>query len=154
MDWFDTYRPQKDKGNAEGEVEDGAGSDRRQGGKRQVQRRQFFRVVYPLVAAPEISNLPAKVVDISVRAVKLVFSRYDANNANFDIGSKMDISLKFHDGQTIEKTGSILRKETDHAGKFYVVCIFDSDIPSAVINKEESYLLKNFPDFCRDKFKF
>jgi hypothetical protein len=146
---------QKSSGEEDGrDAYDSARVERKQINKRHRQERQYFRVVYPPAVNPVVVNFPALVLDISTKAVKFVLSGNDVNNLNLGSGSKIDIVIRFHDNQTIKTTGTILRRETDQSeGKIYV-CIFDREIPSEVISKEQAHLLKNFPDFCRDKFLF
>lgn len=152
MSWFGPDKRQNDQRSGQRTDVHRLGSERRENDRKQVQRRQYFRVVFPPAAeAPEITNLSAKVIDISVKAVKFMLP---ASEVNFTADSKIDMVLKFRDGQIINAVGTVLRQESDQLGKSVCVCIFDAEIPSAVINKEQSYLLKNFPDFCRKKFNF
>jgi len=127
---------------------------RGQGDRRQTQRREFFRVVYPPAAAPEVSNLSARVMDISLKSVKFALSEKCPVNKDFDASSKIDMVFVFHNGQKIESMGTVLRQETGEKGKKLVICVFDKEIPAEVINNEQAYLLKCFPDFCRKMFKF
>jgi hypothetical protein len=122
--------------------------------KRQTQRRAYFRVVYPTAAQPVILDTHAKVIDISVRALRFQIPNEEAKQMNLDINSTINAKLKFHDGQMLEIDGRISRKLEDKAGNFVFVCMFAQEIHSDIINKEQAYLLHNFPDFCRQVFKF
>lgn len=148
---FDSEKRQDDRRNAEKGDELCPPLDRRQEEKKHQQRRQYFRVVYPLHASPQITNLSARVVDISVNAIKFEIPTHSFDSANLAINSKINMSVKFHDGQDLEISGKILRRQD---GNSIFVCIFDRQIPGTLINKEQAYLLKNFPDFCRNKFTF
>jgi hypothetical protein len=122
--------------------------------RRKAQRREYFRVVYPLNASPEITNLKAKVIDMSVKGLRFEINIMDSEKANLAIDSKINMQLKFHDGHTMEVAAVIIRQLEDQFGKRAFVAIFNEQIESEIINKEQSYLLKNFPDFCRQKFRF
>lgn len=129
-----------------------SGSQRIENDRNQVQRRKYFRVCYPPAAVvPKITNLlTAKVIDISVKAVKFVLP---ASGANFIADDKINITLEFRDGLNIDTIGTLCRQESDPTNRKVLVYIFNDEIPAAVINKEQAYLLKNFPDFCREKFR-
>jgi hypothetical protein len=122
--------------------------------RRQSQRREYFRVVYPLNAAPEITNLKANVIDMSVKGLRFEINILDAEKTNLAVNKRIDMKLKFHDGHTMEVAGVIMRQLEDQFGKRAFVAIFNKQIEAGIINKEQSYLLKNFPDFCRQKFRF
>jgi c-di-GMP-binding flagellar brake protein YcgR len=151
MTWFNSEKPQdrRKQQPAQDTLPPGVTEDRRTS-----QRREYFRVVYPLHASPEITNLKAKVIDISIKGLRFEINIQDATNAKLAIDSKLNMNIKFHDGQTMEVAGVIIRQLEDQFGKSTFVVIFDQQIKSEVINKEQAYLLKNFPDFCRQKFSF
>ena len=136
------------------EADDNAGVDRKQINKKHRQERQYFRVVYPPAVSPVVVNFPARTLDISTNAIKFMLSGSDVNNLNLGSGSKIGIVIRFHDNRTIKTAGTILHRETEQSGKKIYVCIFDKKISSEIISKEQAYLLKNFPDFCRDKLIF
>ena len=150
MGWFGAERRQDDRRDSNPE-EIRAENDRRQEERRVAQRRQFFRVVYPLNESPEIINLSAKIIDISVHAVKFELPAESASQFNVD--SRVELKIKFHDGQIVEGWGKIFQKR-DGTDKSIFIGIFEKEISPAVINKEQAYLLKKYPDFCRRMFKF
>jgi len=122
--------------------------------KRKAQRREYFRVVYPIQASPEITNLSAKVIDISVTALRFELLTQKAEKANLTLAKKIKMEVKFHDGQLLKIEGTITRMTREQFSNCVFVCMFEKPISSEIITKEQSYLLKNFPDFCRKKFIF
>lgn len=150
MKWFNSGRRQNDRGDENNQIP--LENDRREEERRAVQRREFFRVVYPVNASPKITNLSARVVDISVHAVKFELPA-ESSLSQMDVDKAIEMIVNFHDGQTINTSGKIFKKSR-HEDKFIFVCIFDVEISPEIINKEQSYLLKNFPDFCRKTFTF
>ncbi|HBG28902.1 MAG: hypothetical protein A2Y10_16655 [Planctomycetes bacterium GWF2_41_51] len=150
MSWFDTEKRQEDRRDPDSD-DNREESEHQQEERRVAQRRQFFRVVYPINESPEIINLSAKIIDISVHAVKFELPAEAASKFNVD--SRVELKIKFHDGQIVEGWGKIFQKR-DGTGKSIFISIFEKEISSAVINKEQAYMLKNYPDFCRRIFKF
>lgn len=119
--------------------------------QQKIQRREFFRVFYPRKVRPEITTLNAKVIDISIKAMR--FEIYNVHNCKIEIlpDRKLELKLKFRDGQTIEVAGMILPRLDNRKGNIYI-CIFDEAIPSEIIAKESAYLLKHFKKFCIVKY--
>jgi hypothetical protein len=131
-----------------------SGVDRRKAERRKAQRREFFRVVYPSMAAPEVVDMNWRVADISKKGIKLVCEEEGGENrASFEVDSPIALRLQFHDGETLDAAGRVLRSYQDaDSNRWYIVCKLDSDIPSDRINKEQSFLLKHHGDFCRAAF--
>lgn len=152
--WFGQDRRQKDR-RQEGAGEAAPASqenvqDNRQQDRRQVQRRACFRVVYPADAAPQITNLPVKVMDISIRAVRFTLCGELAAGVSLEEGQTVQMTFKFHDEQVLDIGGVIFRHSTDQTGQKVYVCRFNCELPAELVNKEQSFLLKHYPDFCRE----
>ena len=133
---------------------DWSGPERRRGARRKAQRREFFRIVYPSTASPEVLETPWRVADISKKGIKLVCEEGGGENwASPAVDSPISVRLQFHDGDIFDAVGKVLRSYYDaDSNKCYIVCKLDADIPSERINKEQSFLLKHYPDFCRAAF--
>ncbi|HBG77462.1 MAG TPA: hypothetical protein DDW84_01240 [Phycisphaerales bacterium] len=146
--WFSQDRRQKDR-RQEG-VDNAAPVEQesREQDRRQVQRRACFRVVYPTDAAPKITNLPLRVIDISIKAVRFTPCGELADGALED-GKRIQMVFKFNDDQVVEFGGVIFRHSTDSAGREVYVCRFNRELPAELVNSEQAFLLKNYPDFCR-----
>jgi len=121
-------------------------TDRRRG-----ERRQCSRFTYPPMAAPQILNMQTQVVGISAKAVRFFFSDFDPQESSLKQGSKVKITLRFHDGQVIKTSGTILRKDQYRKDKEYFVCLFEKELPQARIEKERAYLKKKFPDISSEE---
>ncbi len=131
-----------------------SGRNRRRSERRKAQRREFFRIVYPSEAAPEVVDTNWRVADISKKGIKLVCEKGGGEDgASFGLDSPIALRLQFHDGETFDAAGRVMRSYQDaDSNRWYLVCKLDSDIPGERINKEQSFLLKNHPDFCRAAF--
>jgi hypothetical protein len=152
MSWFNNKMQDRRKPASEGEpvsLPPGVTEDRRKS-----QRREYFRVVYPIDASPNITNLNAKVIDISIKAVRFELNIADAEKANLAVGKTIDMQFKFHDGEEKKIAGVIVRQLEDQFGKRTFVCLFIKEQPSQFVNKEQAYLIKHFPDFCQKTFLF
>ncbi len=125
--------------------------DRRGTDRRQRARRQCSRLAYPLAAAPQVLNMRSQVVGISVKAVRFFFSDFDPQRATLKKGGKVKITLKFHDGQVIKMTATVLRRDQYQEEREYFVCLFERELPQARINKEQVYLQKKFPDVSSEE---
>lgn len=152
MSWFNDNQQDRRKPVKDGEpvnLPSGVTEDRRKS-----QRREYFRVVYPIDACPEIKNLNAKVIDISIKAVRFELNISDAQKAGLAIGKTIDMQFKFPDGEEKKIAGVIVRQLEDQFGKRAFVCLFVKEQSPELVNKEQAYLLKHFPDFCRKTFIF
>ncbi len=129
------------------------GTDRRTAERRQEEKRQGDRIAYPIGAAPEIVNIRSQVVGLSVKAVRFFIPDFIPKKLALKKGDKVNIALKFHDGQVIRRSGTILRLDKHHSDREYFVLLFERQLPQERINKEWAYLLDNFPDFCLEDFK-
>jgi hypothetical protein len=137
MNWFGIERRKRQRRTSE-----------RSDDRRQNERRGSHRLAYPLAAAPEIMNLNVQVVGITAKAIRFFVCDFNPNKAAFNKDSKFNFIIKFHDGQIIKKTGTIIREDKYQEDKTYFIYLFDNELPQERIQKEEEYLLKNFPGFC------
>jgi hypothetical protein len=147
MSWFNDKRQDRRKPVKDGEpvnLPPGVTQDRRKS-----QRRECLRVVYPINACPEITNLKAKVIDISIKAVRFELNISDAQKAGLAVGKTIDMQFKFPNGEEKNIAGVIVRQLEDQFGKRAFVCLFVKEQSPEFVNKEQAYLLKHFPDFCR-----
>jgi hypothetical protein len=122
---------------------------RRASDRREKDRRYGFRLAYPIGAAPEIVNIRSQVIGLTAKAVRFFISDFNLQGLSLKQGDKIDIALRFHDGQVIKTTGTISRREQYQAGREYFICLFEQDLPQERLDKEQTYLLENFPDFCK-----
>jgi hypothetical protein len=122
------------------------GADRRQG-----KRRQYPRLAYPLAVAPQILNMRSQVVGISAKAVRFFFSDFDPQASTLKQGSKIKITLRFHDGQVVKTTATVLRRDQYQEDREHFVCLFDHELPPERIDREQTYLQKKFPDVSSEK---
>jgi hypothetical protein len=120
--------------------------------RRSIQRRECFRLVYPPQVAPQITNIQAQVVDISVKSVRFLLETNITIPLNTDESEKLPMSIKFHDGEIINVTGTFAREGLSTDGRMFYIYYLTKEISGAIINKEQAFLLKHFPNFCRGKF--
>lgn len=118
--------------------------------QKEAQKRELFRIVYPPNSAPKILNKDFEIIDLSAQAIK--FTSY--NKQDYDQLSKerhVELKLKFADSEILDVQGEIINiyDTKDASSRKYFVCLFDQKIAASRISKEQSYLLKNFPEFCR-----
>jgi hypothetical protein len=121
---------------------------RQEADKTGKEKRQCLRLAYPLAAAPQITNMRLQVVGISAKAVRFFIPDFVSQESVLKEGSKINIAIKFHDGEIIKRGGTILKQERSQEGREHFVCLFERQLPTERIEKEHAYLLKNFPDFC------
>jgi len=126
-------------------------TDNRKSDRRQTDdRRQCRRISYPLAASPAIVGMRVQVVGLSAKAVRFFIPDINPQGLAFKEGDKLDIALKFHDGQVIRRNGTISRQDKYETDREYFVCLFDRNLPQERMEMEKAYLLAKFPDFCRD----
>ena len=125
--------------------------DRRKAERRKAQRRQFFRIVYPPVAAPKVLNANYRIVDISQRGI--LFTCDDGSDQcsqPITLRTLLDLKIQFHDGEILDIRVEIIICQSDlNTNKNNYSGIIEQGISAERINKEQAYLLKHFPDFCR-----
>jgi len=163
MDWFERRQARRreqerrkaDPGAAEVHA-DRREADRRQGDRRAVDRRQlsrrkYFRVIYPPDEGPKVLNADYRVLDLAQNTIR--FACRNGAAPAFETNGSVEATLQFRDGETLSVQGKVARLHQDLAGEeTYFVCMLDELIPQRTINQEQRYLLKNFPNFCRNEF--
>jgi hypothetical protein len=106
------------------------------------QRREHFRVSYPLKCRPSL-GLAGKdyaVIDVSERGV-----RFGGVHAGaFVVGQPVSFTIRFVDGDTLDFSGKIVRVH----GRTVAIRLNDA-IPLKKIRSEEVYVIKHFPLFRR-----
>ena len=144
-------------------------SDRQASERRAAQRRKDIRLIYPVGDAPQLVAYPSeplpdilknepriltenfRIVDICRCAIRFVYevpcSQCDRPLVE---NERIGFSIKFHDDEKVDLTGTIMRHaistETKN-GTF--VCMLTTGLDAERIIKEQSYLLRKYPDFCR-----
>ena len=148
-----------------------SGSDRRANQDRRLdQRREFVRLVYPLGAEPKIISYPTeaspkliksepeilatdfRVADLSKKSIKFICLIKCAKCTHpMRFNDKITFTLQFHDEEVIDLEAKVVRyfgELRTKTGTF--VTLLSANLSSERIKKEQAYLLKNFPDFCRE----
>jgi len=101
------------------------------------ERRQYYRLAYPLEAAPGLMVAGHKypVMDISERGIRFKsdFTRF------FDTGEIVRATLLFPEGESMEVTGFVLRLRKDE-----VVILLIKWIPYQKIQAEQISLRQRF----------
>lgn len=127
----------------------GHDADNRKAKDGQREKREGIRLAYPLSAAvPRILDMRLQVVGLSAKAIRFFIPDIVQMKSALKKGSKINIAIKFHDGEILRRGGTILRQERYQEEREYFVFIFERHLPQARIDKELAYLKKNFPDFC------
>jgi hypothetical protein len=124
---------------------------RRQGSRRQVERREFFRIVYPPTLVPTTLNGEFRVVNISRQGIVLRWEgRHGDCPANLTLGSVIHLQVEFHDGETLDLEVKVTRCQSERCSHRSVFAgTIEPALAAARISKEEAYLLRTVPDFCR-----
>ena len=125
--------------------------DRRKAERRKAQRRQFFRLVYPPVAAPKVLNANYRIVDISRRGILFTCDEgSDQCSQPITLRTLLDLKIQFHDGEILDIRVEIIICQSDlNTNKNNYSGIIEQGISAERINKEQACLLNHFPDFCR-----
>ena len=124
---------------------------RRQGQRSPVERRQFFRIVYPLTLVPKILNGKFRVISLSRQGIMLRWEG-DADEcpANLTLGSILSLQIQFHDGEILDLEVKITRYQSElHSHRTVYAGTLEPALSGSRISQEERYLLKHVPDFCR-----
>jgi hypothetical protein len=124
---------------------------RRQGQRRRVERRRSFRIIYPLSLAPEMLNSRFRVMNLSQEGIMLRWEgRKHECPVSLMLGSVISLQIQFHDGETLDLTVKVNRCQSDRRSRMRVFAgTLEPALTAARINKEERYLLRSVPDFCR-----
>ncbi len=95
-------------------------------------RRTYFRVKYPHSERPRlvITRDEFEVIDISEQGIR------------FSFGPVLSEMVTFHDGESVNLKGKLLRTQDSE-----VVTQFVKGIPSERIIKEQRYLMKKYPGY-------
>ena len=106
-------------------------------------RREFFRVVYPVTDRPtlEIDGKEYQIVDLSEFGIKFFTHSVGAFYANLPVR----IQITFHDGKTLNLLGTILRLEGEGEEEEIAVILLSKEIPTSRIMKEQRYLINKYP---------
>jgi len=146
-------------------------TDRRDSTDRRVnQRREFVRLVYPSGNEPQIVSYPPeaapemiksvpeiiatdfRIADLSKKAIRFTcLKKCSKCDKPIPFNKKIAFTLKFHDGETLDLKAEVTRYFAEvetKAGSF--VAMVSENLPSERITKEQSFLLKTFPEFCRE----
>lgn len=104
------------------------------------QRRQLYRIVYPLKARPRIQlgqeSFP--VADLCERGIRFLHS----GAQRFKMGEEVQAVVHFADGSSVEIRGSVMRVQDKQA-----VLHLGVPISPAKVLQEQRYLLKRFPGY-------
>jgi hypothetical protein len=148
MKWDGVEKREQERGQDDGRDAAGRDADHQKADGGWKEKRQGIRLAYPLAAAPQIVNMRLQVVGLSVKAIRFFVPDIVSKKSALKKGSKINIAIKFHDGQVIKIGGTILRQERHQEEREHFVCLFERLLPKERIDKELAYLKKNFPDFC------
>ena len=146
-------------------------SDRRDSDRRVIQRREFVRLVYPVGGSPEIISYPPeaapkildseplilttdfRIAELSKKAIRFICEiKCRKCRQPMELNRKISFTVKFHDGEILDMEADVLRYFGDlsvRAGSF--VTLLSAEISPNRINKEQAYLLKNYPDSTNEK---
>ena len=128
--------------------------DRGEVDRRERQRRKFFRIVYPPTAEPRVLNGDFRIVDISQEGVRFACKNGRGGSPErIEVNSTVDLTIQFQDGEILDIRVKILR--CDHkagSGERVFAGIVKEGISPERISKEQTYLLKHFPEFCRASY--
>lgn len=101
------------------------------------QRREYFRVEFPLGFRPKLSIMGDSfdVLDISECGIRFLIG----DDVNFIIGTHINGSIRFSDGEELVCKGVVLRKEFGSVAVHH-----DVPVPLARIRLEHLNLIRNF----------
>ncbi|MBN1788162.1 MAG: hypothetical protein JW806_07180 [Sedimentisphaerales bacterium] len=129
-----------------------AEAGRRKTDRRQNDRRAGVRIAYPIGAAPKILNIKSQVVGITPNAIRFFIADFNPQKSELKEGDRVKLSIKFRDSKVVKMNGTISRREKHYEDREFFVCLLDEGFPQERLDKEQAYLLKYFPDFCKDSF--
>ncbi len=103
-----------------------------------VNRRQFFRLQYPVGERPSLvlSGVPHPVVDISERGI-----RFQVADLALQVGAEVFGAVRFHDGSEWRVSGQVVRvmNEPPHCA-----LELEGGIPLPKILEEQRYLIRKY----------
>jgi hypothetical protein len=131
--------------------EGGREGQKRQVQRRRVERRQFFRIVYPLTLFPKTLNSNFQVINLSRQGIMLRWEgKQDECPLNLTIGSVINLQVQFHDEEILDLGVKITRCQSElHSHQAVYAGTLEPALSAARLRKEEAYLLRHVPDFCR-----
>ena len=99
----------------------------------EVERRQYFRLQYPLKERPKavVQGIPYEILDLSERGVRIK----TPSTTPADEGETIELTIKFARGDSLELSGKIVRVQETSIGIFLT-----HSIPPERIRAEELYL--------------
>lgn len=103
-----------------------------------IYTREFYRLEYPSKERISLKSgdLSYEVVNISEKGAKLL----DKSGEKLDPEKTISGTVTFHNGETIEVEGTILRI----LDQGYFVILFSKRIPFSSIMKEQRYLMERY----------
>ncbi len=144
---IDRRKQQRRSNNNSDNRSDSAKERRSKKDRREAQRRKLFRVPYPFGAAPIDLNHKIIILDISLESIRFVFKN---RQETVPVGDMLELEIKFHDDEMITRRIIVKNCYDDYLSKHQYIGHFTKPLPSDRIGKEQAYVLRNFPDFCRD----
>lgn len=104
------------------------------------QRRQLYRIVYPLKARPriQVGGESFAVIDLCEMGIRFLHS----GTEGFKIGENVQGVVHFADGSSVEIQGSVMRVQDRQT-----VLHLGVPISPAKVLQEQRYLLKHFPGY-------
>ena len=101
------------------------------------ERRNYFSINYPVVEQPSlnIGGMDHKVIDISEGGIKF----YCSKNSQFEVGQEIEAEIIFHDGESVEVLGRVLRVESNE-----IVLQTSKGIGFERSIKEQRYLIQKY----------
>jgi len=147
------------------------GNDRRSSSDRRIeQRREFVRLVYPVGSEPQIISYPPeaapriiksepeilatkfRISDLSKKSVRfLCLTKCSKCGKPLPFNGKIALTVQFNDGEIVDLQADIVLYFCEiktKTGSFVTLLV--ENLTSDRIKKEQAFLLKNFPDFCRE----
>jgi len=97
--------------------------------------RQYYRIRYPLSYRPQVQvqgeDSTNDVIELSERGVRFLYK----GTGQFKRGGELQVDLVFHDGESFQFSGKLLRVEKED-----LIVHFNGSIPLSRIMKEQRYL--------------
>lgn len=117
------------------------------------ERRRHFRIYYPKAATPKLVNCNFKVIDLSMEGIQFAVNRPSGDEPEPEPDQNIEMKLRFNDADTANISVRVLRKHEDkNTGKTLWSGRIEHGLSPSRISKEQAYLLRHYPDFCRAVF--
>lgn len=106
-------------------------------------KREFYRIRYPLSCRPRLILLDKEyeVIETSEKGVKFLHKKFH----EFQIGLTVGFTITFHDDESLDLEGKILRVDEN-----VVVVYLSEEIPFRRIALEQRHIIDNYPDYFFD----